>query len=184
LIEIRWHGRGGQGAVTAAELLAHASINQGKYAQAAPSFGPERRGAPVQAFNRIDDKPIQIRSEIYNPDIVIVIDPGLPRVVDVSSGLKNKGWIIINTKKTYQEIKDEFGFDNAKLAVIDAKKIALELIGLPIVNTTMLGSAIKVIGGVEFEYLEEAIYNRFGNKAGAANLKALRKAFEDIIIRE
>jgi pyruvate ferredoxin oxidoreductase gamma subunit len=103
LVEIRWHGRGGQGAVTSAELLAQAAISEGKYAQAFPSFGPERRGAPVQAFNRIDrQEPVRIRADITEPDVVVVLDPGLLSIVNVTSGLKENGMVIINTSKPNQ----------------------------------------------------------------------------------
>jgi len=112
IIEIRWHGRGGQGAVTSAELVARAAIDEGKYAQAFPSFGPERRGAPVLSFNRIRrDRPVRNRTDITEPDIVIVLDPSLIHIANVTSGLKKGGTLIINTKKPFEEIEKEFGSD-------------------------------------------------------------------------
>src|SRR5512139_4028026 len=138
MIEIRMHGRGGQGAVTSAELLALAAISEGKYAQAFPSFGPERRGAPVQAFVRTDDKPIRIRAEVRQPDVVAVLDSGLLDIVNVTDGLKDSGTIVVNTKKTPEEIKAKFG-NKWKVAAVDASTIARETIGVPIVNTTMIG---------------------------------------------
>ena len=109
MLEIRLHGRGGQGAVTSAELLALSAINEGKYGQAFPSFGPERRGAPVVAFCRVDDKQIKIRSEINNPDLVLVLDPSILRIVNITAGLKDDGILITNTKYTADEIGKELG---------------------------------------------------------------------------
>ena len=181
MIEIRWHGRGGQGAVTAAELLAHAAINQGWYAQASPSFGPERRGAPVLAFNRVDSEPIGIRSEVYEPDVVIVMDASLLKIVNVAEGLKDGGVVVINTRKSLNELKKEVGL-KCRLAVVDAKKIAQETIGVPIVNTTMLGAAVRVIGLVDLHYVVEAVKERFGDKAGEANAQAVIRGFNGVVI--
>ncbi|GAG23944.1 unnamed protein product, partial [marine sediment metagenome] len=143
LIEIRWHGRGGQGAVTSTELVAQAAINEGKYAQAFPAFGAERRGAPVVAFIRIDSsRPIRVRAEIVEPDIVVVLDPSLLRVVDVTSGLKASGILVVNTPKEPEEIIKEFGL-KWSLATVDATEIARELLGVPIVNTAMIGALLK-----------------------------------------
>lgn len=183
MIEIRWHGRGGQGAVTAAELLAHAAISQGLYAQASPSFGPERRGAPVIAFNRVDKKPIDIRSEVYEPDMVVVIDPGLFRTVNVLQGLKDDGQIIINTRKSLNEVRGELNV-NCRLAVIDATKIAREILGVPIVNTTMLGAVVRVLGLVDIHYVVEAVKERFGDKVGEMNAKAVIRGFNEVIVGE
>ena len=144
LIEVRWHGRGGQGAVTSAELLARAAISEDKYAQAFPSFGPERRGAPVLSFVRISGKePIRIRAEITQPDVVVVLDPGLLGIVNITSGLKADGMVVINTKKSAEQIKQDFGI-NSSLATVDATKIARELLGVPITNTTMVGALISI----------------------------------------
>jgi len=183
LIEIRWHGRGGQGAVTSAELLAQAAINEGKYAQAFPAFGPERRGAPVVAFDRIDsESPIRVRAEIREPDVVIVLDPTLLRVVKVTAGLKNKGLLVINTRKSFTEIEKDFG-SNWKLALVDATKIAREVLGLPIVNTTMLGALLKAVGVVKTESMFEPINGRFGRIA-EKNINAMKKAFEETLVKE
>ncbi|MEM1994388.1 MAG: pyruvate ferredoxin oxidoreductase subunit gamma [Nitrososphaerales archaeon] len=183
LIEIRWHGRGGQGAVTAAELFAHAAINQGWYAQASPSFGPERRGAPVMAYNRLDNVPIGIRSEVYEPDVVVVIDPSLLKMVNVLEGLKENGTLIINTRKTINDIRGELGL-NYRIAVIDAKKIALETLGVPIVNTTMLGAVTRVIGLVDLEFILDAVKERFSAKASEMNAKAVTRGFNEVKIGE
>jgi len=183
LIEIRWHGRGGQGAVTSAELLARAAINEGKYGQAFPSFGPERRGAPVQAYVRISDKhPIKVRAEITTPDVVVVLDPGLLSIVDVASGLKPDGILVINTKKTAEQLRKEFGFNSA-LATVDATGIARELLGVPITNTTMVGSVIKATGAVKVESLHEPINHRFGRIADR-NINAMKRAYEETIVEE
>lgn len=182
-LEIRWHGRGGQGGVTSAELIAQAAISEGQYAQAFPSFGPERRGAPVQAFDRINSaEPIRIRAEVTEPDVVIVLDPGLLSIVNVDSGLKDDGTIIINTKKTASQIRDEFGI-KGKLATVNATKIAREVLGVPIVNTTMLGALIKVTGIVELKSANAPIQKRFG-RLGDKNVKAMERAYEETMLEE
>jgi pyruvate ferredoxin oxidoreductase gamma subunit len=183
MIEIRWHGRGGQGAVTSAEMLALAAIAEGKYAQAFPSFGPERRGAPVLAFVRIDpSQPIRVRSSITRPDIVAVLDPSLLKIVDVASGLKPGGVIIINTVKSAEQIRQEFGY-KATLATVGATKIALELLGVPITNTTMIGAVLKVAGNVKVESLFEPLRVRFGRLADR-NIEAMKRAYQETKIEE
>jgi pyruvate ferredoxin oxidoreductase gamma subunit len=183
LIEIRWHGRGGQGAVTSAELLARAAIDEGKYAQAFPSFGPERRGAPVLAFDRISAKePIKIRAEVREPSVVVVLDPSLLRIVNVTSGLKEKGVLIINTTRPLQDIESEFGA-KWRVAIVDATRIARELLGVPIVNTTMLGALLKATGVVNLESLFEPLKHRFGRLA-ERNINAMKKAYEETVVKE
>src|SRR4030067_2357993 len=139
MIEIRFHGRGGQGAVTSAEILALAAIGEGKYAQAFPSFGPERRGAPVVAFCRINDQPIRIRANIYEPDIVVVLDPTLLKIVNVAAGIKPDGIVVTTSKDSPEVVKETLGIKN-RVATVDAVKIAMEVLGLPITNTAMLGA--------------------------------------------
>lgn len=183
LIEIRWHGRGGQGAVTTAELLAQSAISEGKYAQAFPSFGPERRGAPVQAFNRVNSRePVRIRADITQPDYVVVLDPSLLGKVNVASGLKDGGYVIVNTRKTIKEIKSEFGIRNP-LAVVNATKIAREVLGVPIVNTTMLGAVIKVTGVIDKKSAHAPLEKRFG-RLGERNIKAMETAYEQVVTEE
>jgi pyruvate ferredoxin oxidoreductase gamma subunit len=183
LTEIRWHGRGGQGAVTSTELLAQAAISEGKYAQAFPSFGPERRGAPVQAFNRVDSRePVRIRADITEPDVVVVLDPSLLDKVDVTSGLKKNGKVIINTRKTAKEIKAEFGI-KYPVATVNANKIAREVLGVPIVNTTVLGAVIKVTGIINKESAYAPLEKRFG-RLGERNIKAMETAYEEVAIEE
>jgi pyruvate ferredoxin oxidoreductase gamma subunit len=183
LMEIRWHGRGGQGAVTSTELLAQAAVSEGKFAQAFPSFGPERRGAPVQAFNRIDSQaPVRIRADINEPDCVVVLDPGLLGKVNVTSGLKKGGWVIINTRKTPAEIKSEFGIKNP-VAVVNANKIAREVLGVPIVNTTMLGAVVKMTGVIDKKSAYAPLEKRFG-RLGERNIKAMETAYEQVVTEE
>ena len=183
LVEIRWHGRGGQGPDTGSQLLARAAINEGKYAQAFPSFGPERRGAPLLAFDRISPKvPIRVRAEITEPDIVVILDSGLIKIVNVTSGLKPGGIIIINTKKALEEMSGEFD-KKWSVAVVDANKIAQEVLGVLIVNTTMLGALLKVAGVVKLESFDEPMQERFGRLA-ERNINAMKRAFEETKVKE
>ena len=183
LFEIRWHGRGGQGAVTSAEILARAAINEGKYAQAFPKFGPERRGAPVQAFDRINSsKPIRVRADVDEPDIVVVLDPTLLRIVNVTSGLKDSGILVVNTSRTMAEVEAEFG-TKWKLAAVDAIKIAREELGVPIVNTTMLGALLRAIAVVKTDSLVVPLQQRF-ERLAERNINAMKRAFEETVVKE
>jgi pyruvate ferredoxin oxidoreductase gamma subunit len=183
LIEIRWHGRGGQGSVTSAELLAQAAISEGKYAHAFPSFGPERRGAPVLAFVRISSRqPIRIRAEITQPDVVVVLDPGLLGIVNVTSGLKENGLLVINTKRSFDDIEARFKA-KCKLAKVDATTIAKEVLGIPVTNTTMIGALLRATGVVKPESLVEPLRQRFGRLA-EKNIKAMQRAYEETVVRE
>ncbi|MDI9624246.1 MAG: pyruvate synthase subunit PorC [Methanothermobacter sp.] len=174
MIEIRFHGRGGQGAVTAAEILAKAAFEDGKYSQAFPFFGVERRGAPVMAFTRLDEKPIRRRHQIYNPDYVVVLDDGLLEVVDVFAGLKTNGAVIINTREEPQTPPE------AKKYTIDATGIALEILGRPIVNTTMLGAFAGATEEVTIDAIIKIIKETFPGKIGEKNAEAAKKAYENI----
>jgi pyruvate ferredoxin oxidoreductase gamma subunit len=183
MVEIRWHGRGGQGAVTSAEMVALAAIDEGKFAQAFPSFGPERRGAPVLAFNRIsNDAHIRVRAAVTEPDIIVVLDPGLLTIIDVTQGLKKDGVVIINTPKSIKEIEQEINV-KAKFAVVNATAIAREMLGVPIVNTTMLGALVKATGVIDLKSLEEPVKERFGARADN-NINACKKAYEQLVIEE
>ena len=179
MIELRIHGRGGQGAVTSAELLALAAISEGKHALAFPSFGPERRGAPVLAFVRTDDRPVRIRAEVTEPDLVVVFDPRLIDIVNVTAGLKDDGIAIVNSKRTPQEIKTKLG-NKWGVATVDAISIARKTLGVPIVNTTMLGAIVKVTNLVDMNSLEEPLKHRFGNRA-SNNFDACKQAYEQVI---
>jgi len=181
LKEIRIHGRGGQGGVTAAELLARAAFKEGKWVQAIPFFGAERRGAPVKAFARLSDAPILVRSQVYNPDYVLVLDPGLLDLVDVTEGLKKDGIVIVNTRKKPEELNIKLG----RVATVDATGIALELgllvSGLPVLNTTMLGAIAKATEEVKLESVLETIKQVWHGAAGEKNAKAAALAYERLI---
>ena len=180
MIEICIYGRGGQGGVTLAELVAHAAIQEGKHAQSMPAFGPERRGAPVLAFLRINEtERIKIRTEVAAPDVLVVLDPGLLPVGDVVSRLKKDGTAVVNTRKTNEEMRSEI--DAKRVATVNAMNIAKEVLGLPIVNTTMLGAMIKATGIVKLESLEEPLQERFG-KVAAKNIEAMKRAYEETVV--
>lgn len=170
--EIRFHGRGGQGAVTAAEILAVAAFYDGKYCQAFPFFGVERRGAPVLAFSRISDKFIRLRSQIYEPDYVIVQDATLMDTINVTDGLKSDGKAIINTEKAKEELKID-----ADVHTVNATKIALEVLGVPIVNTAMLGYFAAVTREVTLDSLKKAVKKRFPKKLAIKNIDAVEVAY-------
>jgi pyruvate ferredoxin oxidoreductase gamma subunit len=182
LVEIRWHGRGGQGAVMATEILARAAINEGKYAQSFPSFGPERRGAPVMAFDRIDpDKPIRVRADIAEPDVVVVLDPTLLGIVNVASGLKDNGVLILNTSKDIEEFEAKFG-TKWQMASVDATRIARDLLGVPIVNTTMLGALLRATEVVKMDSLVEPIEQRL-ERLAERNINAMKRAYQETIVK-
>jgi pyruvate ferredoxin oxidoreductase gamma subunit len=174
MIEIRFHGRGGQGAVTAAEILAKAAFEDGKYCQAFPFFGAERKGAPVMAFSRIADNPIRRRYQVYNPNYVIVLDETLLEAVDVLSGLKEDGKVIINSINQV-----DLG-ENIESYNIDATGIALDILGVPIVNTVMLGAFAGATGVVTVESLVKVTKETFPGKIGEKNAKAVQLAYEKI----
>lgn len=178
MVEIRFHGRGGQGAVTSAEILAQAAILDGKYAQAFPSFGAERRGAPVLAFTRISNEPIRIRIGIYNPDIVVVLDSTLIQTEPVFSGLKDNGVVVINTKKSPEEIREEFKF-KGKIVTVDATKIAMEELGVPITNIAILGALCRGMPSLaKTESLEYFIAERFPHLK-EKEIRSFRRAYEE-----
>ena len=188
-LELRWHGRGGQGAVTAAEILATAAISEGLYAQAFPEFGTERRGAPVVAYNRIADHPIYDREPVLHPDYVVVLDPTLPPSIYMS-GLKPEGGIVVNTKKSPREFVEELrkaGFEPpAIVATVDAVGIALKHLKAPIVNTAMLGAFVRVSGIVKPESVERALAERFADRPHIVqpNINAVREAYESVRIEK
>ncbi len=178
MLEIRFHGRGGQGAVTSAELLAQAAIAEGKFAQAFPSFGPERRGAPILAFARIDDEPIRLRQAVYEPDVAIVLEEALMGIVDVESGMSETSIVVINTHRSAAELRKKYNLKRT-LWLVNATKIAIEGIGRPITNTTMLGAAISATHCVDLGSMEEPLLERFGPKIGPLNLKVMQNAAKD-----
>ncbi len=180
--QIRIHGRGGQGVVTAAELIAIAAFNDGKHSQAFPSFGVERTGAPIEAFARIDSKPIRTREHVYEPNVLIVQDPTLLGTVDVTKGCDIKTLVIINTAKSVDQLKtltDKLPEKN--IFPIDATKIAMDIIGRNLVNTVILGTFAKVSGLVSLESLKKAIKQKFAAKGKDIvdkNIKAVEKAYK------
>ena len=186
LIEIRWHGRGGQGAKTASLLLADAAFNTGKYIQGFPEYGPERMGAPITAYNRISDNPITVHSNIYNPDYVVVVDDTLLDSVDVTAGLKETGAIVINTTKDGEELKKHLKGYNGAIYSIDARKISQEALGRYFPNTPMLAAIIKVAGIMSDEALlrdmEGSFKHKFAKKPEVieGNMKALELALKEV----
>jgi pyruvate ferredoxin oxidoreductase gamma subunit len=172
MIEIRIHGRGGQGAVTAAEVLAVAAFKDGKFSQAFPFFGTERTGAPVASFCRIDDKFIRVREHVYNPDYVLVLDPTLLANSDALKGLKGSGMLIVNTQDAIR-LKTE-----ARVKKIDLTAIALEIIGRPFVNIPMLGAFAAATNLISLKSLMEAVNEKFSKDIADANVKCLKKAYD------
>ncbi len=182
MLEIRYHGRGGQGAVTSAELMAIAAINEGKYAQAFPSFGPERRGAPVMAFTRVSSEPIRTREKVYSPNLVVVLDPTLLDIVNVAAGLRDGGILVINSRDDAAVLRGKYGFQ-ATLALVDASRIAMEEMNVPITNTTMLGAMVKAAGMVDLKSLEDPIHVRFGGIA-PKNIASCKRAYQETKVEE
>ncbi len=171
--ELRIHGRGGQGSVTAAELIAVAAFAGGVYAQAFPAFGVERRGAPVQAFVRFNSSKIRLRSQVYEPDYIIVQDSTLIRDVNVFQGVKSGGIVIVNTEK-----KPDYPIpEGVRVILIDATSIALEVLGLPITNTALMGAFAAASGEIAFPALEDALRHRFSGEMAEKNIEASRRAF-------
>jgi len=178
MIEVRFHGRGGQGAVTSAELVALAAIDKGEYAQSMPSFGPERRGAPVVAYLRVSKEPIRIRAEVTKPDIVVVLDDSLLHIMDVTSDLKQGGLLVANTKMTEADLRGVTNY-KGKLAIVDALTIAMEVLKVPITNTTMIGALLKALDLVPFDAVVKQIEKRFNPKLAERNVNAMKRAFEE-----
>ncbi len=186
LIEIRWHGRGGQGAKTASLLLADAAFNTGKYIQGFPEYGPERMGAPITAYNRISDTPITIHSNIYEPDYVVVVDDTLLETVDVTSGLKSTGGIVINTTKSADYLKKVLKGYDGNIYTIDARKVSMQALGKYFPNTPMLAAIVKVSKVMTDEELLSDMENSFKHKFAKkpevidGNMKALELALKEV----
>jgi pyruvate ferredoxin oxidoreductase gamma subunit len=186
LTEVRWHGRGGQGAKTVALLLGDAALAEGKYIQAFPEYGPERTGAPVQSFNRISDEPITIHCHAKNPDVVVVLDPTLIGPVDVTAGLAPDGVVIVNTGQSADEMKKKLNLGSRQLFTLDASTIAKETIGRDIPNTPMLGALIKVTGLLKYETIlddtKQKLEKKFRSKPEVieGNLKAIERAYNEV----
>ena len=186
MIEIRWHGRGGQGAKTASLLLADAAFNTGKYIQGFPEYGPERMGAPITAYNRISSSPIRIHSNIYEPDYVVVVDDTLLDSVDVTAGLKEDGAIVINTTKNGENLKKLLKGYKGKIYTIDARKVSIETLGKYFPNTPMLAAIVKVSGIMNEENfvkdMEGSFKHKFAKKPEVidGNMKAIEMALNEV----
>lgn len=186
MVEIRWHGRGGQGAKTAALLLADVAFKTGKYVQGFPEYGPERMGAPITAYNRISSDEIRVHSNIYDPDFVVVVDEGLLDTVDVTDGLKEDGGIVVNTSKSPEEIKKKLGGYKGAVYTIDARKVSVACLGKYFPNTPMLAAIVKVSNVMEHDtFLKEmqlSFEHKFSSKPEVieGNMNALRMAFEEV----
>ncbi len=179
IFEVRFHGRGGQGAWTASLLLAQAGLKEEKFIQSFPAFGPERAGAPITAFTRISAEKIQLHSSIYEPDVVVVLDPTLlsPSVVE---GLRGDSKLIVNTPDSGKEVRSMLGVEGVETWIVDATELALRILGRPITNTAMLGAVVKATGVVELESLLEAVNERFGGRIGEANVEVVEAAYEGV----
>ena len=187
MFQVRIHGRGGQGVVTAAELLSVAAFRDGKHAQAFPSFGSERTGAPVVAFCRIDDKEIRLREPILAPDCLVVQDATLFKSVDVFEGLNPKGYLLVNTNKTFEELHLEKivrGLPPRHVCIVPATELAMRHVGRPVPNAALLGALAALTGLVSLDHLAEAIREAFPGSVGDANVLAATAAFDALVSRD
>ncbi|KAJ51395.1 pyruvate ferredoxin oxidoreductase gamma subunit [Clostridium tetanomorphum] len=186
LIEIRWHGRGGQGAKTASLLLAEVAFNTGMYIQGFPEYGPERMGAPITAYNRIANYPLRVHSNIYEPDYVVVVDETLLKTVDCTAGLKGDGAIVINTKKSPEGIRKELRGYEGKVYTIDARTISEQTLGANFPNTPMLAAIVKILGIMDKEEfikdMEKSFKHKFATKPNviAKNIEALKRGLQEV----
>jgi pyruvate ferredoxin oxidoreductase gamma subunit len=184
MVEIRWHARAGQGAVTAAKSLAETALDEGKYVQAAPEYGPERAGAPLRAFNRISNEPIRLHSAVISPQVVVVLDPTLIGVVDVTEGTPEDATLIVNTPDSPAEMRKKMGLRGRKIFTVDATKIALDTMGRAIPNTPMMAALIRVTGLLRLEnilrQIEKALGKKFVAKVVEGNLEAVKRAYEEV----
>jgi 2-oxoacid:acceptor oxidoreductase gamma subunit (pyruvate/2-ketoisovalerate family) len=179
ILEVRWHGRGGQGAWTASELLARAAVHEGKYIQSFPEFGPERGGAPVTAFTRISTETIRIHCLVYNPDVVAVLDPTLLKAVQVAEGVNEEGKIIINTKDSPAEIRKTLNTKKGKVWTVPATEIAVKTLGIPITNTAMLGAVARATELVNLKSVEKIVYERFRRDLAEKNFAVIKQAYKE-----
>ncbi|MEO0096488.1 MAG: 2-oxoacid:acceptor oxidoreductase family protein [candidate division WOR-3 bacterium] len=188
ILEIRWHGRGGQGAKTAALLFGEAALETGKYIQAFPEYGPERMGAPVTAYNRISSSEIRIHSGIKNPDILVILDTTLFDACNVLEGLKEDGIILVNTKESPEKIREKLDLKGSKIKIytVDASKIAIECLRRDIPNTPMLGALVKILGILDFQSFFNSVKKRLQEKFRGKealigkNLEAIKRAYEEV----
>jgi len=186
MIEVRWHGRGGQGTKTAALLFAQAVLTTGKYIQAFPEYGPERMGAPVQSFNRVSDSPITIHCSITEPQFVVILDPTLLDAVDVTEGVGTQGKVIVNTSFSAEEMAKKLGIAKEQVYVVNASKIAEETIGKNIPNTPMLGALVKVIGNLDINGVlndtKAKLEVKFRSKPEVieGNIASIKRAYDEV----
>ncbi|MBN1896621.1 MAG: 2-oxoacid:acceptor oxidoreductase family protein [Candidatus Aenigmarchaeota archaeon] len=183
VFEIRIHGRGGQGAKSASQLIVEAALDQGKQIQAFPEYGPERTGAPMKTYARISDKPITTYEPVLEPDIVLVIDPTLVGQVDVTQGLGKDGILVVNTVESTDELKKKTGF-TGKIYTVDATGISIDLLGKNLPNTPIIGALIKVTGVIDIKYVEKRVEGMFLKKIGVektqANIDAIKRAHDEV----
>ena len=179
LKEFRWHGRGGQGAWTASELLARAAIHEGKYIQSFPEFGPERMGAPVKAYTRISDEPIRLHCAVYKPNLAIVMDPTLMATVPVTKGLDENGILIVNTPKEPKTLKEELKMTKGTVWTVPATDLAMRILGRAITNTAMLGVVARATGVVKMDSIEKAVKDRFPGPLAEKNMGVIKEAFKE-----
>ena len=184
VLEIRIHGRGGQGGKTAAQFIAEAGVDEGKFVQAFPEYGPERSGAPVTAYARISNKRIRLYQPVHNPDIVLVIDPTLIGPIDVTEGMKDDGILIVNTPKSPEEIRKQTKF-NGRIYTVDATKISMDATGTNKPNVPMLGAMIRVTGVIKLDSIENKIRHKFTKKLGEertqATVDAIKRAYKEVV---
>jgi len=185
MLEVRWHGRGGQGAKTAAMLFAETAIEEGKYGQGFPDYGPERMGAPMRGFTRVSNDPILVHSSIEEPQVVVVLDQTLLDSVNIVEGVPSDGILIVNTHLEPKQIREKLKLQDMKVYTLNATQIALDTIGKPIPNTVMLGALIKITGLFDINDMETNITKKFtkkfGEKVATGNVKAIRRAFEEVL---
>ncbi len=177
--EVRWHGRGGQGAWTASELLAKAAVHEGKYIQSFPEFGPERMGAPLRAFTRISDKIINLHCAIYTPDVVVVLDPTLLKTVPVDEGLPENGVLVTNARESSVEVRKYLNLVGCDVWTIPATDIAVRILGRPITNTAMLGAVARATRIVDLGSIEKAVKERFPLKIAEKNVEVVKTAYRE-----
>lgn len=184
MVEVRWHGRGGQGAKTASYLLAESAAADGRYVQAYPEYGAERSGAPIRSFTRISDRPIRTHSGVTNPDIVVVLDPTLLLSVDVAEGVEPGGVILVNSEDAPAQVKGQLEAKDVKVCTVPATRIAMETLKRPIPNTPMMGALVKVMGSLDIERVKKDVRKRFATRFRPeiveANVNALQRAFEEV----
>ena len=184
LTEIRWHGRGGQGAVTAAKMVAELALGEGKYFQAFPEYGPERSGAPIVAFTRVSDAPIQVYSGIEHPQIVVVLDSSLLKIVDVTRGAPDDAVVLVNSERTPAQLRKDSGLVGGRLYTIAATRIAVETIKRPIPNTPMVGALTRITGLFDIDdvvtFLREDFGKKFPPKVVEGNIAAITRSYEEV----